>query len=104
MRLDFCKSSTLVQVGKSLLAGVAIGSLSLFIGAARPATPRKFSIPTMPRPIRAVFFEAKAIDALSGEVRESHDAELLHEARPAVATFEPSSRIPALSPGGSRVL
>ena len=72
-------TSRLVRFARSLLATLAAGSLILFVGAARPAEPRKFSIPTMPRPTRTVaVVPAIAVDA---------DAELLQDAQPVSASM-----------------
>ena len=80
MPSKFKKTSRLVRFARSLFAVVAAGSLILFVGAARPAKPRKFSIPTMPRPTRTVAFAQNAPAA-----PVSLDAELLQDARPAAA-------------------
>jgi 3D (Asp-Asp-Asp) domain-containing protein len=87
-------SSKFAGFAKSLLASAALGSLMLFIGAARPAKPRKMSIPTMPRPTRTVAIAHTALPAeLAPAAEFDHDAELLEDARPAVAILGPSIEI-----------
>ena len=87
MPTKFKKTSRLVRFARSLLATLAAGSLILFVGAARPAKPRKFSIPTMPRPTRTVAFSQKAPVAPLAA-----DAELLQDARPAAAVLQPAKK------------
>jgi 3D (Asp-Asp-Asp) domain-containing protein len=96
-------SSKLARMAKSLVATAAMGSLVLFIGAARPIKPRKVSIPTMPRPTRTVSVTlapaalpaelAPAAAAAAAAAEFDQAAELLEDARPAVAILGPSTEI-----------
>ena len=83
MQFKIKRQSKPVRIARSLLATAAAASLILFIGAARPAKPRKITLPTMPRPTRTV-------SILPAPPAISLDGELLQDAPPAAATLRPT--------------